>query len=50
MYFYRAIDSVGDTVEFFFSEHRDLAVAQRFFNKALSRHPDPHTSQKSVPA
>ena len=24
MYLYRAIDSVGDTVEFFFSEHRDL--------------------------
>ncbi|TDQ10904.1 transposase-like protein [Phyllobacterium brassicacearum] len=41
MYFYRAIDSVGDTVEFFFSEHRDLAAAKRFFNKALNRHGRP---------
>ena len=24
MYLYRAIDSVGDTTEFHFSEHRDL--------------------------
>ena len=28
MYLYRAIDSVGDTVEFFFSEHRDLVGCQ----------------------
>jgi putative transposase len=41
MYFYRAIDSLGDTVEFFFSEHRDLAAAKRFFNKALNRHGRP---------
>lgn len=41
MYFYRAIDSVGDTVEFFFSENRDLAAAKRFFNKALNRHGRP---------
>jgi putative transposase len=40
-YFYRAIDSVGDTVEFLFREHRDLAAAKRFFNKALSRHGRP---------
>lgn len=38
MYLYRAIDSVGDTVEFFFSEHRDLRAAKRFFRKALERH------------
>ena len=31
MYLYRAIDSVGDTDEFFFSEYRDLAAAKRFF-------------------
>ncbi|PIO43360.1 hypothetical protein B5P45_18740 [Phyllobacterium zundukense] len=30
MYFYRAIDSVGDTVEFCFNVHRDLAAAKRF--------------------
>ena len=41
MYLYRAIDSVGDTVEFFFSEHRDLAAARRFLRKALQRHGRP---------
>jgi putative transposase len=41
MYFYRAIDSLGDTVEFFFSEHRDLPAAKRLFNKALTRHGRP---------
>jgi putative transposase len=33
-----AIDSVGDTVEFYFSEQRDLPSAKRFFRKALERH------------
>nr|WP_179298222.1 IS6 family transposase [Mesorhizobium carmichaelinearum] len=37
MYLYRAIDSVGDTVEFWFSEHRDPPAAKRFFRKALDR-------------
>ncbi len=41
MYLYRAIDSVGDTVEFWFSEHRDLAAAKQFFRKALTRHGRP---------
>jgi transposase-like protein len=41
MYLYRAIDSVGDTVEFFFSEHRDLLAAKRFLRKALKRHGRP---------
>jgi putative transposase len=41
MYLYRAIDSVGDTVEFLFCQHRDLAAAKRFFNKALERHGRP---------
>ena len=41
MYLYRAIDSRGDTVEFHFSEHRDLAAAKRFFKKALQRHGHP---------
>lgn len=35
MYLYRAIDSCGDTVEFWFSEHRDLPAAKRFMRKAL---------------
>jgi putative transposase len=41
MYLYRAIDSVGNTVEFFFSEHRDLVAAKRFLRKALQRHGHP---------
>ncbi|MER8537628.1 IS6 family transposase [Mesorhizobium sp. M1005] len=41
MYLYRAIDSVGDTIEFYFSEQRDLPSAKRFFRKALERHGRP---------
>jgi len=41
MYLYRAIDSVGDTVEFWFSDHRDLPAARRFLTKALNRHGRP---------
>ncbi|WP_048645782.1 IS6 family transposase [Nitratireductor soli] len=40
-YLYRAIDSVGDTVEFFFSENRDLLAAKRFFRQALALHGRP---------
>jgi putative transposase len=38
MYLYRAIDSNGDTVEFWFSERRNLTAAKRFLSKALKRH------------
>ncbi|ESX25822.1 hypothetical protein X764_32595, partial [Mesorhizobium sp. LSHC440A00] len=41
MYLYRAADNVGDTVEFFFSENRDLPAAKRFLRKALQRHGRP---------
>jgi putative transposase len=41
MYLYRAIDGVGDTVEFWFSEQRDLPAARRFLTKALNRHGRP---------
>jgi putative transposase len=41
MYLYRAIDNNGDTVEFHFSEDRDLPAAKRFFRKALERHGRP---------
>jgi transposase-like protein len=41
MYLYRAIDSNGDTVEFWFSERRNLAAAKRFLRKALKRHGGP---------
>jgi transposase-like protein len=41
MYLYRAIDSVGDTVEFFLSTNRDLPSAKRFLRMALARHGRP---------
>ncbi|MBL0407532.1 IS6 family transposase [Microvirga aerilata] len=40
-YLYRAIDSHGDTVEFWFSERRNLTAAKRFLRKALRRHGRP---------
>ena len=42
MYLYRAIDSTGDTVEFFFSENRDLLAAKRFIRKAIKHHGRPN--------
>jgi putative transposase len=41
MYLYRAIDSTGDTVEFWLSERRNLAAAKRFLARALKRHGRP---------
>jgi putative transposase len=41
MYLYRAIDGNGDTVEFWFSERRNLTAAKRFLRKALKRHGRP---------
>jgi transposase-like protein len=41
MYLYRAIDSNGDTVEFWFSERRNLAAAKQFLSKALKHHGRP---------
>jgi transposase-like protein len=41
MYLYRAIDSNGDTVEFSFSERRNLTAAKRFLSRALKRHSRP---------
>ena len=41
MYLYRAIGSNGDTVEFWFSEQRNLTAAKRFLRKALKRHGRP---------
>lgn len=56
MYLYRAIDSAGDTVEFRFSEHRDLLAAKRFFRRALEHHGQPdrvvidgsHTNHEAI--
>lgn len=41
MYLYRAIDSHGHTVEFWFSKSRDLNAAKRFIRNALARHGRP---------
>jgi transposase-like protein len=41
MYLYRAIDSNGDTVEFWFSQRRKSAAAKRFLSRALKRHGRP---------
>ncbi len=35
MYLYRAVDSCGQTIEFFLSSTRDAQAAQRFFRKSL---------------
>ena len=36
IYFYRAVDSNGDTIDFMLSSKRDRKAAKRFFKKALS--------------
>jgi putative transposase len=41
MYLYRAIDNVGDTVEFWLSERRNLAAAKQFLKRAFKRHGRP---------
>ena len=42
-YLYRAVDSVGDTIDFLLSPHRDAHAAKRFFQVALRTpgHPRP---------
>lgn len=35
MYLYRAVDSLGNTVEFLLRKHRDAAAARAFFRKAF---------------
>jgi putative transposase len=40
-YLYRAIDSNGDTVEFWLSQRCNLAAAKRFLRKTLERHGRP---------
>jgi IS6 family transposase len=42
-YLYRAVDSTGSTIDFWFSAERDAAAAKRFFQKALQApgHPRP---------
>jgi putative transposase len=40
-YLYRAIDSNGGTIGFWFSERRNRAAAKQFLNRALKRHGRP---------
>jgi IS6 family transposase len=40
MYLYRAVDSIGQTIDFLLSAKRDAEAAKRFFRKALTQ---PHT-------
>ena len=35
IYLYRAVDSLGNTIEFLLRSHRDLAAAKAFFHKAF---------------
>jgi putative transposase len=56
LYLYRAINGLGDTVEFFLSKHRDLLAAKRFIRKAMKRHGRPerividgsHTNREAI--
>jgi putative transposase len=48
MYLYRAIDSNGDTVEFWFSERRNLTAAKRFLSRALKQHGRPESTVKNA--
>jgi len=34
-YLYRAVEKVGQTIDFYLSKHRDAATAKRFFQKAI---------------
>ncbi len=49
IYLYRAVDSLGNTIEFLLRKHRDLAAAKAFFRKAFKHNalPDKVTIDKS---
>ncbi len=40
MYLYRAVDSTGQTVDFYFSERRTRRSAAKFFSKILTKRPN----------
>jgi transposase-like protein len=40
-YLYRAVDAAGKTVDFFLSEHRDIAAAKYFFQQAIDKRGTP---------
>jgi IS6 family transposase len=35
MQIYKAVDSLGKTIDFMFSENRDMTAAKRFLNKGF---------------
>lgn len=39
MFLYRAVDSTGQTLDFYFSEHRTRKAAAKFFRKILTKRP-----------
>lgn len=49
VYLYRAVDSLGGTIEFLLRKHRDAAAAKAFFRKAFKNngHPEKVTIDKS---
>jgi putative transposase len=49
MYLYRAVDRLGQTVDFLLTARRDVAAARRFFERAIDRHgvPEKITIDKS---
>ena len=48
-YLYRAVDRLGQTVDFLLTAHRDVPAARRFFERAIDRHdvPEKITIDKS---
>ena len=42
-YLYRAVDKLGQTVDFLLTAHRDLAAARRFFERAIDLHGEPES-------
>ena len=41
IYLYRAVDSLGNTIEFLLRNHRDKVAARAFFRKAFKNHDIP---------
>ena len=37
VYLYRGVDKEGQTIDFFLSEHRDIAAAKRFLQQAIEK-------------